>query len=296
MQDRKNFDTNEFEGRVKITGFPSKESLIEKIDSYVNKYKSEENENIYEIEKETSTSILLNFHKNTELANLIIRKLKLLQLGNKNYEKLKCHLTINVISPKPKEKKVTKETEDTKEANDIKETKDTKAVKDTKDSKNKKDSKNTKDKKDIKDTKEKSRNSPKENKIKKKEYNLDIYSVDAKNNPRMNKLIGHSSNFMRRNINKYLSPDNNKMKIYESIFLGGPYVDKSNFLYEDQRKNKAQWINQKGFIPYISKQTILKNAHMIDNILYKEPALKNPSYNFRQVEKTKWVGKTGFYA
>ena len=61
-------------------------------------------------------------------------------------------------------------------------------------------------------------------------------------------------------------------------------------------EDKMKWINQKGFITYISKQTILKNAHMIDNILYKEPALKNPSYNFRQVEKTKWVGKTGFYA
>lgn len=283
MQDRKNFDTNEFEGKVKISGFPSKESLIEKIDSYINKYKVEENENLYEIEKETSTSILLNFHKNTEMANLIIRKLKLLQMGNKNFEKLKCHLTINVISPKPKETKVSN-TEEAKDAKDIKETKD------AKNSKNKKDLKGTKDK-DIKDKKEKSRNSPK-----KKEYNPDIYNIDAKNNPRMNKLIGHSSNFMRKNINKYLSPDNNKMKIYESIFLGGPYVDKSDFAYEDHRKNKAQWINKKGFIPYISKQTILKNAHMIDNILYKEPAQKNKSYNFRQVEKTKWVGKTGFYA
>ena len=292
MQERKNFDTNEFEGKVKISGFPSKESLIEKIDSYVNKYK-EENENLYEIEKETSTSILLNFHKNTELANLIIRKLKLLQMGNKNYEKLKCHLTINVISPKPKEKKVAKDAEYTKEAND---TNDIKDPKNKKEQKNQKITKNAKDAKNIKNTKEKSRNSPKENKIKKKEYNLDIYSVDAKNNPRMNKLIGHSSNFMRRNINKYLSPENNKMKIYESIFFGGPYVEKSDFIYEDQRKNKAQWINQKGFIPYISKQTILKNAHMIDNILYKEPAQKYQSYNFRKVEKTKWVGKTGFYA
>ena len=287
MQDRKNIDTNEFEGKVKITGFPSKESLIEKIDSYVNKYKVEENEVLYEIEKETTSSILLNFHKNTEMANLIIRKLKLLQMGNKNYEKIKCHLLINVISPKPKEKKVAKETEDAKDSEDIK---DTKTIKETKDPKNK----NSKNKKDINDSKGKSPNSPKENKIKKKQINFDIYNIDAKNNPRMNKLIGHSSNFMRKNINKYLSPDNNKMKIYESIFLGGPYIDKSNFVYEDQRKNKAQWINQKGFIPYISKQTILKNAHMIDNILYKEPAQKNKSYNFRQVEKTKWVGKNDF--
>ena len=105
MENRKNVDTNEFEGKVKITGFPSKDSIIEKINIYLEKYKTEENANLYEIEKETSSSIFLNFHKNTEIANLIIRKLKLLQMGNKNFSKLNCHLNIKVISPKQNEKK-----------------------------------------------------------------------------------------------------------------------------------------------------------------------------------------------
>ena len=249
MNTRKNKDTNEFEGRVKITGFSSKESLLEKINLYLESYKSEEKESLYVIEKETSKSILLNFKKNTELANYIIRKLKLLQMGNQNFAKLNCHLAIKVISPNQNEKSEKKE---------------------------KSENENEK--------------SPK--KTKKNDYK-DIYYIDAKNNPKMNKLLNKSLNFNKRNMNKYLSPENNKMKIYESIFLGGPYLEKSEFEYKNHMKNKAQWINKKGFIPYISKQTILKNAHMIENILSKEPD-QPKAFNFRQIEKSKWVGKNDF--
>ena len=249
MNTRKNKDTNEFEGRVKITGFSSKESLLEKINLYLENNISEEKESLYVIEKETSKSILLNFKKNTELANYIIRKLKLLQMGNQNFAKLNCHLAIKVISPNQNEKSEKKE---------------------------KSENENEK--------------SPK--KTKKNDYK-DIYNIDAKNNPKMNKLLNKSLNFNKMNMNKYLSPENNKMKIYESIFLGGPYLEKSEFEYKDHMKNKAQWINKKGFIPYISKQTILKNAHMIENILSKEPD-QPKVFNFRQIEKSKWVGKNDF--
>jgi len=248
--ERKHYDTNEFEGMVKIRGYPSKESLIEKIDSYLNKYKEEGNEAIYEIEKETSNYILLNFHKNTELANLVIRRLKLLQMSNnKNFANLSCHLSINVINPNQK-----KEDEEKKEKNE-----------------------------------------QNEKKVKKLKKADEIYKIDTKNNPRLNKLLSKSLNFNRQNINKYLSPNNNKMKIYESIFLNGGYVDRDKLAYKEVAKNKAQWINKKGFIPYISKNTILKNAHMIENYLSLEPAQSN-NFNFRPVQKTKWVGKTDFCA
>lgn len=254
MSSRKNIDTNEFEGRVKITGFPSKDSLIEKINLYLEKYKSDQKESLYEIEKETSNSILLNFHKNTEIANYIVRKLKLLQMGNQNYSKMNYHLTVKVISPNQNDK-------------------------------------NEKKKDDEKEEK-KSQKSPNEKK-KKKIDNKDIYNIDTKNNPRLNKLLNKSLNFNKKNMNKYLSPENNKMKIYESIFLGGPYLEKSDFLYKDAVKNKAQWINKKGFIPYISKETISKNAHMIENYLSLEPAQDN-NFHFREIQKSKWVGKKDF--
>jgi len=245
MKERKTFDENEFEGSIKITNFPSKEKIIEKINLYLEKYKKEEKENFYEIEKETSTSLLLNFHKNTEMANYVIRKLKLLQMENQNYSKLNCHLAIKVINQREKNE-------------------EGKSVK-----------------------------SNKSYRTKKTDYS--VYNIDTKNNPRMNKLLDKSLNFNRRNINQYLSPDNNKMKIYESIFLnGGPYIEKNDIAKEEARKNKAQWLNKKGFIPYIGKETILKNSHMIENYLSKEPAQDN-NFHFREIQKSKWVGKNNFY-
>ena len=254
MKERKNIDTNKFEGKVKITGFTSKDLIIEKINSFLEKYKENEKDKLYDIEKETPSSILLNFHNDTEMANLIITKLKLLKMENKYYSQLNCQLIIHVVNPK-------------------------------KDEKNKKEEKN-----------EKNEEKAETERVKKyKKINSYIYNIDTKNNPRMNKLLGKSMNFNRRNINQYLSPNNNKMKIYESIFLsGGPYIERNEIAHEEVRKNKAKWINKKGFNPYISKDTILKNAHMIENYLHMEPHQSNV-YNFRQVQKPKWVGKNNFY-
>ena len=259
MSTRKNVDPNEFEGHVKIKGFNSKESLINKIDTYLEKYKTDKNEILYDIEKESSNFIILNFHKNTELANYVIRKLKLLQLDNSAYSKLNCHLTIKVINPNQVEQDKKKEEEKKEEG------------------------------------KKEEKSPSKKNKNKIKNYNDDIYNLDTKNNPILNKLISKSSNFTKRNINKYLSPENNKMKIYESIFFGGPYVNRTDLERKEAKKNKALWLNQKGFNQYISKETILKNSHMIKNILYTEPIQKQ-SYNFREIKKTKWVGKNDFFA
>ena len=256
METRKNVDPNEFEGHIKIKGFPSKEALLDKVDLYLEKYKEDPKESLYEIEKETSNLIVLNFHKNTEIANYLIRKLKLLQIDNSSFSNLNCHLNIKVINPNQKKQDEEKEKKE-----------------------------------------EEKEKSPKEKKSKNKikNYNNGIYNLDTKNNPRMNKLISKSSNFNRKNINKYLSPDNNKMKIYESIFLGGPYLNRIDLERKEAKKNKALWINQKGFNQYISKETVLKNSHMIKNYLYTEPLQEN-AYNFRQIQKTKWVGKNDFFA
>ena len=59
--------------------------------------------------------VLLNFHKNTELANMVIRKVKLLQMENKNFSKINCHLSIKVISPPVNEKKEKNEGSDEKD-------------------------------------------------------------------------------------------------------------------------------------------------------------------------------------
>ena len=87
-----NKDDNEFEGKLKITNFSSKEDLLQKINSYCQKYATEENESLYDIEKEKSNLLILNFHKNSELASYINRKLKLLQIESLNYFKLRIRI------------------------------------------------------------------------------------------------------------------------------------------------------------------------------------------------------------
>ena len=107
-----NKDNNEFEAKIKISNLSSKESLLEKINSYSNLKKEGEENSSYEIEKETSNMLLLNFHKNTELANYVNNKLKLLQIDNKNFSDLKINLIIKVKNPfleKQKKEKNNKE-------------------------------------------------------------------------------------------------------------------------------------------------------------------------------------------
>lgn len=257
-----NKDNNEFEGKIKISNFPSKTEILDKINAYCAKYKTEEKESLYDIEKENANLLLLNFHKNTELANYINRNLKLLQIGNSNFSDINFNLIIKIINPQnEKDKQVKKEKEKSQEKE--------------------------------KNSKSQEKQYKKNNIIQLKNYTNDVYNIDAKNNPRLNKLLFRSLNFNKRNMNKYMSPENNKSKIYESIFLAGPYINKNEIIYKEHRKNKAQWLNEKGFVPYISKKTILKNAHMIDNILYKEPA-QDPKYPFRNVQKSKWVAKQDF--
>ena len=254
-----NKDENEFVGKLKITNFSSKNDLLEKINSYCQKYNTEGQDSLYDIEKEKSNLLILSFHKNSELANYINRKLKLLKIEDSNYSDLNINLIIKVINPRNEKYKQEKKEKEKSEENENKST-------------------------------EKQRKRKQDN-----SYIKDVYNIDTKNNPRLNKLLNKSLNFNRKNMNKYMSPENNKMKIYESIFLGGPYLNRYDLIKEENRKNKALWLNQKGFMQYIGKETISKNYHMIDNILYKEP-LQDKNFHFRDIQKSKWVGKNDFMA
>ena len=245
---------NEFEAKIKITNFNTKEAILDKINAYSDKYKTEGEKALYDIEKETSNMILLNFHRNTELANYLNGKLKLLPLENSNFLNLDCNLIIKI---KNQNKEKEKQSKSDKENNEKKENPN--------------------------------------NKNKNKIHKNDIYNIDTKNNQKLNKLLNKSLNFNKRNINKCINPDNNKLKIYESIFLGGPYLNKYDIIHKENRENKEHWLNKKGFVPYVSKNTIIKNEHMLNNILYKEP-LQEHKVNFRSVEKTKWIGKHDFMA
>ena len=95
-----NKDNNEFEGKLRIRNFPSKDEILEKINLYCQQCRSGEKDDFYEIEKDTANLILLNFHKDTELANFVNRSLKLLQIENSDYSDLNSNLLIKIINKK----------------------------------------------------------------------------------------------------------------------------------------------------------------------------------------------------
>ena len=91
-------------------------------------------------------------------------------------------------------------------------------------------------------------------------------------------------------------PKKSNKKIFESMFLPqGPYQDKYEIIKEENRKNKALWLNKKGFNPFVGKETILKNSHMIKNYVNLDPTESPLSYKFRKDERAKWVGEHDFY-
>ena len=113
--------------------------------------------------------------------------------------------------------------------------------------------------------------------------------------PKLNNILSRSKNFSMNDF-KSIEPKKSKMKIFESIFLAqGPYKDRYEMLLEEDQKNKALWLNKKGFNPFVGKETILKNSHMIKNYVNLDPTESPLSYKFRKDERAKWVGEHDFY-
>ena len=104
--------------KEKILYISSKDDLLEKINSYCQKYNVEGKDSLYDIEKEKSNLLILSFHKNSELANYINRKLKLLKIEDSNFSDLNTNLIVKVINPKNekyKQEKKEKEKSEEKE-------------------------------------------------------------------------------------------------------------------------------------------------------------------------------------
>ena len=113
--------------------------------------------------------------------------------------------------------------------------------------------------------------------------------------PKLNNILSKSKNFSTNDF-KSRELKRSNLKSFESIFLAqGPYKDKYEIIKEENRRNKALWLNKKGFNPFVGKETILKNSHMIKNYVNLEPTKSPLSYRFRTEQKSKWVGEHDFY-
>ena len=91
-----------FIANINIKNFPSKEKLFKVIDNYLQKNKLDKNYT-YELKKESSIKITF---QDTDIGYKIIKKLKLEQLTNSSFEKMKSNLSLGVIDEKSALKKL----------------------------------------------------------------------------------------------------------------------------------------------------------------------------------------------
>ena len=91
-----------FIANINIKNFPSKEKLFKVIDNYLQKNKLDKN---YTYELKNESSIKITF-QDTDIGYKIIKKLKLEQLTNSSFEKMKSNLSLGVIDEKSALKKI----------------------------------------------------------------------------------------------------------------------------------------------------------------------------------------------
>ena len=94
-------DGNQFEAKIKIVHNNNQQKLIEIINNYLKRfYKNEK----YILEKETQNILILNFKNNTEIANCLLRYLKIIKLEEVELSNIHISIHIKIVNSIPKKK------------------------------------------------------------------------------------------------------------------------------------------------------------------------------------------------
>lgn len=114
------------------------------------------------------------------------------------------------------------------------------------------------------------------------------------------RYLSQSSSDVNESYVKKKSPKKtlgSKSKIIESLFLDqGPYLSKSDVDKIWENKDKALWLNKKGFNRFIGQHDIDKNKHFVPNYVRLDNSPKPKSdCIFREDNKSQWVGKKNFF-
>lgn len=78
-----------------------------------------------------------------------------------------------------------------------------------------------------------------------------------------------------------------------SMNIENPFSESHSTEYLAMIKNKKKWLDQKGFNSCIGKAT-LSHHYYIQNYVRVTPSKPVMFYQFRNVEKNKWINKDGF--
>ena len=94
-------EENKFEAKIKIVHNNNQKELIEIINNYLKRFYDNEQ---YNIEKETQNLLILNFKDKTEIANCVLRFLKIIRLEKYELSNIKCSIHIKIINSFSKNK------------------------------------------------------------------------------------------------------------------------------------------------------------------------------------------------
>ena len=108
--------------------------------------------------------------------------------------------------------------------------------------------------------------------------------------------------------NHYLNKSNTVISEYERkhwknirekagiITNDSPYRDSLSKEYNEKLKNQKMWIVKKNFNVFIGKASSIRNSRRneIKNYVMRTPSLPPSLYNFREINKNKWIGKSNF--
>ena len=114
----------------------------------------------------------------------------------------------------------------------------------------------------------------------------------------------HPSYFKQMNTSQNINKNNNKNKKikikliknkYKGIFKL-PFLNPDERYYREQYLDKKNWISKKGFCPCIGNYKMGgSGCNFISNYVAATPSESPLNHNFREVNKTKWINKRGFF-
>lgn len=77
------------------------------------------------------------------------------------------------------------------------------------------------------------------------------------------------------------------------ISTGSPYLPDVEYVKLQNKENRKKWICPSNFNVYVGKATTNK-SHIIKNYVGQTPSQPPVLYNFRTVQKKKWMNEQGF--
>ena len=71
-----------------------------------------------------------------------------------------------------------------------------------------------------------------------------------------------------------------------------PYMNAEQKYYKEKFLDKKNWLNKKGFLPYIKR---INNYNFIPNYVTATPSESLLLFHFRDISKDKWINPKGFH-